>query len=117
MQVLGARFTQQPEGVRLTHVLSNGAAQRAGLAPGDLLVAVAGERVTGANIAGLLRRMKGEEIELHYFRRDRLALTRLPQLPAAADTCDLWLLPEDDLQADVLARREAWLSSSVNRTV
>ena len=112
---LGARFTQEPEGLRLGQVLSGGAAQRAGLAPGDLLVAVAGERVSGANIAGLLRRSTGEATELHYFRRDRLALALLPSLPPAADTCDLWLLSADDLAADVLARRGSWLSSNAGR--
>ena len=112
---LGARFTQEPEGLRLSQVLSGGAAQRAGLAPGDLLVAVAGERVTGANIAGLLRRTTGEATKLHYFRRDRLAQALLPALPPAADTCDLWLLSADDLAADVLARRGSWLSSNAGR--
>jgi predicted metalloprotease with PDZ domain len=112
---LGARFAQQADGLRLTQVLSGGAAQEAGLAPGDLLVAVAGERVTATNIGGLLRRMRGEAIALHYFRRDRLARTLLPLLPAPADTCDLWLLPQDELEADVLVRRESWLRSNAGR--
>ena len=112
---LGARFAQQNEGLCLTQVLSGGAAQQAGLAPGDLLVALAGERVTASNIGQLLQRITDGKAELHYFRRDRLARTLLPKVPAPADTCDLWLLPDDVLEADVLTRRQSWLSSCASK--
>ncbi len=111
---LGARFEQQPAGLRLTHVIAGTAAQEAGLAPGDLLVAIDGERATASNIAELLRRMHGDASEVHFFRRDRLMSAMLPNRPAAADTCDLWLRPEETLAPGVLARRAAWLQS--NRT-
>ena len=106
---LGARFEAQPAGLRLSHVIAGGAAQLAGLAPGDLLVAMDGERLTAANVDGLLQRMDGEAADVHYFRRDRLAVTQVPILAAPADTCDLWLLPADKLDSTVLARRTAWL--------
>lgn len=109
---LGVRFEAQPAGLRLLQVIAGGAAQLAGLAPGDLLVAVDGERVTATNVGGLLQRMDGEPADVHYFRRDRLAVTRLPMLAAPADTCDLWLLPADKLDSTVLARRAAWLRSN-----
>ena len=112
---LGARFEQRPEGLHLTHVIAGGAAHLAGFSPGDRLLAVDGERVTASNISGLLLRMRGQSAEVHYFRRDRLAVTMLPCLQAAEDTCDLWLLPEDSLSHEVLARRMAWLQSNRNR--
>ncbi len=109
---LGARFEAQPTGLRLSHVIAGRAAQLAGLAPGDLLIAMDGEHLTAANLDGLLQRMNGEPADVHYFRRGRLAVTRLPMLAAPADTCDLWLLPADTLDSKVLARRAAWLRSS-----
>lgn len=109
---LGARFESGPDGLRLTHVITGGAAQAAGLSPDDRLVALGGERLAVANIDRLLKRMPVGGVELHYFRRDRLAVTMLPNFPAANDTCDLCLLPDAGLGADVLARRTAWLRSS-----
>ena len=93
-------------------MIAGGAAHLAGMAAGDLLVAVDGERVTAANLGELLRRMAGAPAPVHYFRRDRLASCMLPITEPAADTCDLWLLPPDNLSPQVLARRAAWLSSN-----
>ena len=109
---LGARFEAQPTSLQLSHVIAGGAAQLAGLAPGDLLVALDGERLTAANLDGLLQRLDGEPADVHYFRRDRLAVTRLATQAAPADTCDLWLLAADELDSTVLARRAAWLRSN-----
>jgi predicted metalloprotease with PDZ domain len=109
---LGARYEFQPAGLRITHVLSGSAAQRAGLAPGDLLVALDGERITQANFADLLRRPAGGEVEIHYFHRDRLTVSMLPLEPAPADTCDLWLLPSHELDVTISMRRSAWLRSA-----
>jgi len=109
---LDARFESQAAGLRLTQVTAGGAAHAAGLAAGDLLVAIDGERVTAANLGDLLRRMAGAPAPVHYFRRDRLASCMLPITPPSADTCDLWLLPQDGLSPRVLARRAAWLSSN-----
>ena len=113
---LGARYEQQANGLRLAQVVAGGPAERAGLAPNDLLVAVDGERVTDANITALLARMAGEAAEVHYFRRDRLAVTHLVDVAPATDTCDLWLLPEASLDSEVLARRSAWLGSGRSTT-
>lgn len=106
--VLGARFEAQPGGIRLTHVLAGAAAERAGLAAGDLLVAIDGERATGTNTGDLLRRRTGASVMVHFFRRDRLRSTELPIVDPPADTCDLWLLAEEELLPQVLARRRAW---------
>jgi predicted metalloprotease with PDZ domain len=109
---LGARLDVQSDGLRFTHVIAGGAAQAAGLSSDDRLVAIGGERVTAANINDLLKRMPAEGVEVHYFRRDRLAVTMLPSFPSVDDTCDLWFLPDSDLSPDVVARRTAWLRSS-----
>ncbi|MYN19514.1 PDZ domain-containing protein [Rugamonas sp. FT107W] len=58
---------------KLSSVHENGAAHRAGLSAGDILMAVDGLRVTAANLETLLSRYGvGSEIEVHAFRRDEL---------------------------------------------
>lgn len=61
--------------VKLTQVHEGGAAHRAGLSAGDVLMAIDGLRVTGAPavVDGLLARYKvGETVVVHAFRRDEL---------------------------------------------
>lgn len=60
---------------KLTQVHEGGAAHRAGLSAGDILVAVEGLRVSGnpANLDALLSRYKvGDTVGVHAFRRDEL---------------------------------------------
>lgn len=58
---------------KLSSVHEGGAAHRAGLSAGDLLVAIDGLRVTATNVETLLSRYGvGTNIELHVFRRDEL---------------------------------------------
>ncbi|MCE3606970.1 PDZ domain-containing protein [Massilia sp. P8910] len=60
---------------KLTQVHEGGAAHKAGLSAGDILVAVEGLRVSGnpANLDALLARYKvGDTVAVHAFRRDEL---------------------------------------------
>ncbi|MGB7481142.1 MAG: PDZ domain-containing protein, partial [Burkholderiaceae bacterium] len=58
---------------RLASVYEGGAAHRAGLSGGDLLVALDGLRVTASNLETLLARYRGgDRATLHAFRRDEL---------------------------------------------
>ncbi len=58
---------------KLSSVHEGGAAHRAGLSAGDVLVAVDGLRATHANLDGLLARYAvGAKVEVHAFRRDEL---------------------------------------------
>ncbi len=104
-----------PEAV-LAHVLSGGAGECAGLAPGDQVVAVNGLRATAENLERLVAATQDREgaplpIRLHCFRRNELLeLTACPQ-PAAADTCELMLI--DTVPDAVLRARTAWLASLV----
>jgi len=57
----------------VTSVLTDGPAYKAGVLPGDLVVAVNGERVKGTDLDSLLKRIKPEEaVKLTLFRYDRL---------------------------------------------
>lgn len=74
---LGARTARSAGGVKLTHVLDQGAAQRAGLSAGDEVIALNGIRVSADTFEGLLARLpKQARIDVHAFRRDEL-ITRV----------------------------------------
>ncbi|TKC90879.1 M61 family metallopeptidase [Trinickia terrae] len=74
---LGAK-TRGGADCTLTAVHDGGAAQKAGLSAGDVLVAVDGLRVTGSNLDALLtRHQPGAMVEVHAFRRDELRVARV----------------------------------------
>ncbi|MCW5620847.1 MAG: M61 family metallopeptidase [Burkholderiales bacterium] len=103
---LGARTTEDGAGVKLTHVLDGGSAQRAGLAAGDVLVALDGLRVNQRTLDKHLQRFTPQEpIRAHAFRRDELIERALHLQPAPIDTCHL------TASTDAVRRRrhERWL--------
>jgi predicted metalloprotease with PDZ domain len=91
--------------------LSNGGpAERAGVSPGDELVAIDGLRVSLASSDTRIRRYRpGDQSELTVFRADELLTLRLRWAKAPADTCFLSL--SDDIDAGLAARRSAWLGT------
>jgi predicted metalloprotease with PDZ domain len=69
----GARTAAAPDGVKLTQVLDGGAAQRAGLSAGDVVIALDGLKAAGANFdKQLARKKRGATVKVHAFRRDEL---------------------------------------------
>lgn len=108
---IGVRYKQQGDMLVLTHVLDAGAAQQAGLSPGDKLIAINGLQVNTGNLELLLvRSEQGADISVHAFRRDELMTFQLPPKIAPSDTCDLWLLPDDECSERQLLRRRDWLA-------
>ena len=106
---MGIRSRRAADGVALVNVFDGGPAQRAGLAAGDVVVAIDGLRATADNLHQLLARVPtGRHVVIHAFRRDELLSFDLVPEPAPADTADLWLLPDADLTAPQRARREQW---------
>ncbi len=106
--VLGAVSKPKGQDVELTVVLDDSAAQQAGLAAGDVIVAVDGIRVTQFTIHDQIAHIPpGESVNVHLFRRDELMQFELTPKPAPADTCRLWLLEEIDPTTRKM--REEWL--------
>jgi predicted metalloprotease with PDZ domain len=107
--VLGVKLAEGAE-AKLAQVFDGAAAQAAGLAAGDALVAVDGLRVTKANLDALLAAHRpGERVTVHAFRRDEL-MTFVVELQAPPmDTCEFRLKPDAD--GAPRARRAAWLGS------
>jgi predicted metalloprotease with PDZ domain len=90
--VLGAKWKQLEKRIRLLQVFDDGAAQQAGLAADDEIVAVDGLSMSAKQMEQYIaRRQEGGSVELHVFRRDELKVIALTPLPAAADTCTTYL--------------------------
>jgi predicted metalloprotease with PDZ domain len=88
--------------------LDGGPAQRAGLSPGDLLIAVDRLRVNDRNLKRRLSRFEaGERVTASVFRGDELLEVGLVLRPAPLDTC--YLLADDEAEPPALDRRRAWL--------
>jgi predicted metalloprotease with PDZ domain len=102
--------------LKLQHVYSGGAAQRAGLAPNDVLVALDGLRASTDAIDALLkRRSPGERIPVHAFRRDELLRLELELMAAPSDACYLEL--RVDAPERAVALRNAWLNAAHSNRV
>ncbi len=90
LAMLGIRARAQGDDSAVTHVLEGGAAQQAGIAAGDLLIAVDGLRPGHAGLdAALAKRRAGERVGIHAFRRDGLMSFEAQLRRAVADTCVL----------------------------
>ena len=89
---IGAQTSQEGNELRLATVYAAGPAQSAGLAAGDLLVAIDGLRVTPSTLERLLSRRKpGATIRVQAFRRDELMAFSLQLGPPASDRHTLLL--------------------------
>jgi predicted metalloprotease with PDZ domain len=107
---LGAGVRAREGGVELTTILEGGSAQRAGLNPGDVLVALDRLRVNERNLRRRLARFEsGERVTATAFRGDELIEVGLVLKAAPLDTC--YLVQQEKVDADTAQRRDAWLSS------
>jgi len=87
---LGLRTRAEGDDAVVTHVLEEGSAQTAGIAAGDVIVAVEGLRPGRAGLeAALARRRPGSRVAIHAFRRDELMRFEARLAHALADTCVL----------------------------
>src|SRR5437773_12576758 len=88
LAMLGIRARAQGDDTAVTHVLEGGAAQQAGIAAGDLIVAVEGLRPgqTGLD-AALARRRAEESVRIHAFRPDELMSFEARVRRSDRDTC------------------------------
>lgn len=104
---LGAVFGAD---LKLKHVFNGGAAERAGLAGGDVLVALDGLRATAERLDDLARdAAPGTRVPVLAFRRDELVEGVLELDVAPMDTA--WLEPDPDASPEASARRDAWLGA------
>ena len=84
---LGANVTPHSSGLKVTHVWNEQSACNAGLAAGDVIVALNNLKMDSkASLEQLLKRSKaGRTIDCHYFRRDELRQTQVTLLAPLVD--------------------------------
>ncbi len=108
--VLGVRLNYEDGHVSIAQVFDGGAAQEAGLAPGDVLVAFDGLRVTKENYAILARRVGPQvPVTLTIFRQEVLLQFEVMLKVPPNDTAILQF--EKEVSAAVSARRQVWLNT------
>jgi len=111
---IGARVANEGAELKLTHVLDGGAAQRAGLSAGDVVVAIDGLRATPGNWGALLARYRpGDTVEIVAFRRDELMKFAITLDARARDTCVI--AAAAGAPASARRRRQAWLGRPPRR--
>ena len=105
--VLGAQFVADDRDIRLTTVYDDGAAQKAGMSAGDVIVAVDGIRVGADQLEKSISNVSPNKvIKVHAFRRDELMVFDVQPEAAPVDTCRLWIKNEE---REVVDRRNEWL--------
>jgi predicted metalloprotease with PDZ domain len=111
---IGARTSNDGADLKLLNVLEGGAAQRAGLSAGDVIIAVDGLRATPRNSAALLARFRpGDTVEIAAFRGDELMRFAVTLDARARDTCVIAAV--EAAPASASRRRRAWLGRRPRR--
>ena len=87
---LGIRHIDSNGWLKVTHVLDGGAAQAAGLAPGDLLASINGQRITSSRLDKVLNSLtENQSLNLSFYRDDleheRFLTLEPSQLPAQSE--------------------------------
>jgi predicted metalloprotease with PDZ domain len=105
---IGATLATQAGKAVFTVVANGGPAELAGIAPGDIAVALDGIVLTAGNCDQRLRRYRDrDKLPLVVFRGDELVTTTIRLATAPQSTCYLQLSSDVDAEAD--QRRNAWL--------
>ena len=108
---LGATLAEKNGKSVFTVIQNGGPAEIAGIAQGDVAVALDGLSLTAANFDRRLRTFRdGDSLSLVVFRDDELITTSVRLVDAPADTCYLQL--SEDVDEATIARRDAWLHTS-----
>jgi predicted metalloprotease with PDZ domain len=108
---LGAMTTDAAGKLVFKSVLNGGPAERAGIAPGDVAVALDGVALTAANCNQRLRCYRdGEKLKLVVFRGEDLLTMTIKLAEAPQDTC--YLSIDTDTDDKVTQRRQEWLQTA-----
>lgn len=108
---LGATLVRKDGVSEFVAVDNDGPAERAGVAPGDHAVALAGLRLDADNVDRRLRHLApGDTMTLHVFRDDELLALEIEFDAAEEDVAFLeW---NDDASDEAKARGRSWLSTA-----
>ena len=105
---LGALLADRDGKPTFTVVHNDGPSECAGVAPGDVAVALDGIALTAANCDRRLKNYRdGDTVELVFFRGDELMSTEMRLTASPATT--VYLQADDAADAPAVSRRNAWL--------
>jgi len=108
---LGATLEESQDRLKFAAITNGGPAEAAGIAPGDIVIALDGLALTVGNCDRRLRSYRDEEVlDLVVFRRDELISTSIKLARAPATTCYLQI--DEDADAAAVARRKDWLQTN-----
>ena len=107
---LGANVTPHASGLKITHVWNEQSAYHAGLAAGDVIIALNHLKMDSkAKLEQLLKRSEAERtIACHYFRRDEMRLTQITLQAPPIDRVAISL--QDGAQ-----KHEHWLGQGLSK--
>ena len=107
---LGIRFRQHGGGLEVVAVMTDSPAERAGVSPGDILIAMNGLMLSEKNLQTRLARFQaGQTVPITGFRDEELLEFPVTLAEAVLDTCALGLI--DKPGPDALSRRQTWLGA------
>ncbi|KPK38762.1 MAG: peptidase M61 [Gammaproteobacteria bacterium SG8_47] len=111
LPTLGIRTAAREQGAEILNVFDDGAAQAAGLAAGDIIIAIEGLKASQTNLGKLLQRHRpGERLRLHAFRRDELLAFSVILKAPPRDTAELSVMDEQTMT--VQRARASWLHNT-----
>jgi predicted metalloprotease with PDZ domain len=105
---LGIRLAEEGAEARVANVFDGSPAQQAGMASGDIVIALDGLRVTRGTLEKRIATYPvGSQLTLHVFRRDELTELTVTLQAAPRDTCFLTL--RQDVDDAMREARQSWL--------
>jgi len=97
---LGITHNPDSLGAKIHSVTHGSCGAKAGLSNGDIIIAVDNIRVTSAELDNMIARIPiGTEVNISYFRRERLFHAKCQLKEGDANTCYLSLKDEEDVEA------------------
>ena len=110
LESMGVRLFSDTGMATVQNVLSDHAAEHAGIAANDIIIAINNHRVTQSNILELLNYYRPQDVlKLHVFRNDQLMSLELIKPYPLHHTCDLQVMQQISSQQKLM--QERWLKN------
>lgn len=110
---IGARFANNNFGAKITQVFTNESAEIAGLAAGDVIIAINNIQTTKSNIENIINSyVANDKLIVHAFRRDELKEFYMTLKEAELTTCYLQI--DEQVNNEIIIKKNSWLHTSTD---